>query len=125
MVGVSRRLDSNLKGLIGVLPKGPPAADDMHWCCVGVCDAWRWSWKMGILAECGAPGYEISAFAYGDLKIHAFFQDCGFGLIACAMGEIPFWGIAWLGLLRGTALGPCRVVGIGDAWDLGSRGVLR
>ncbi len=81
-----------------------------------------WRWDMGILAEGGAPGCEISAFAYGNLKIQAFGENCGFGLIACAAEGIPFWGIVWRGRLGGTA------VGLGDAfccrigfWDWGQR----
>ena len=42
-----------------------------------------WLCTMGILAEGGGPGYGISAFAYGDLKIQAFCENCGFGLIVC------------------------------------------
>ncbi len=85
-----------------------------------------WYWEMGILAEGGGPGFGISAFAYGDLKIQAFCENCGFGFIACAAAGIPFWGIAWLGRLGGTALG------LGDAfgcrtgfWGLGQRDVWR
>lgn len=44
---------------------------------------WGWRWDMGILAEGGGPGYGILAFAYGDLKIQAFCENCGFGLIVC------------------------------------------
>ncbi len=77
--------------LVRGLPKGPPAADDRGWVFV-----WRlrrfWvgvgTW--GILAEGGAPGYGISAFAYGDLKIQAFCENCGFGLIACGGVGLPF-----------------------------------
>ncbi len=54
---------------------------------------WSWRWEMGILAEGGALGYGIAAFANGDLKIQALFQNCGFGLIACGGVGIPFWGI--------------------------------
>ncbi len=57
---------------------------------------WGWRWEMGILAEGGAPGCGILAFAYGDLKIQAFCENCGFGLIACGGVGIPFLGIAWL-----------------------------
>jgi hypothetical protein len=60
---------------------------------------------MGILAEGGGPGCEISAFVYGDLKIQAFRENLGFGLIACGGVGIPFWGIVWLGRLGGSALG--------------------
>ena len=109
-------------GLIGGLPKDPPAADDNYWCCLGVCDAWAWRWEMGILAEGGGPGYGILAFAYGDLKIQAFCENCGFGLIACGGVGLPFWGIAWLGRLGGIALGLgdafCRRIGF---WDWGQR----
>ncbi len=93
------------------LPKGPASQDDM--CKVnGPASATLlgWRWEMGIWAEGGAPCYEIAAFAYGDLKIQAFGENCGFGLIACAAAGIPFLGIAWLGLLGGTALG------LGDAF---------
>ena len=83
---------------------------------------WGWRWDMGILAEGGGPGYGILAFAYGDLKIQAFCENCGFGLIACGGVGIPFWGIVWLGRLGGIASG------LGDAfgcrtgfWDLGQR----
>ncbi len=69
-----------------------------------------WRWEMGILAEGGAPGCEISAFAYGDLKIQALFQNCSFGLIGCAAEGIPFWGIALRGRIGGT------VLGLGDAF---------
>ena len=60
---------------------------------------------MGILAEGGGPGYGILAFAYGDLKIQAFRENLGFGLIGCGGAGIAFWGIAWLGRLGGIALG--------------------
>ncbi len=81
-----------------------------------------WRWEMGILAEGGGPGYGISAFAYGDLKIQAFRENLGFGLIACGGVGIPFLGIAWLGLLGGIALGLgiafcCRT----GFWGLGQR----
>ena len=106
-------------GLIGWLPKGLPAADDRGW-------VFGWRWEMGIMAEGCTPGNGIWAFAYGDLKIQAFRENLGLGLIAGGGVGIPFLGIAWLGLLGVTALG------LGDAfgcrtgfWGLGQRDVWR
>ncbi len=81
---------------------------------------------MGILAEGGGPGYGILAFAYGDLKIQAFRENCGFGLIAFGGVGIPFWGIVLKGRLGGTVLGLGIAFGCRTGfWGLGQRGVLR